>query len=543
MSQDYKLKKLYESLLKGEKVAKKETERPRTLAEAYQQKLISERTVFFAKDDDKYTTLGIVEDPQEASHIKNSIKAYSNITTSKNLLENAGWPEDNVLVRPQQLGRAILNHKVESADVSQIANKETKSKLTALEEKIKQAEKFNLFEVVYQGIKNVITDLQTEYTNFKSLFKELAEKESGPKRIGPGELMITLFTNAVKPPNKGDLQFPNSIVEIKKGTMGARLGYVDHGVNYLPRLIVDIVQQKKVSPSKYKNILKTELRQLIQTIKQNSNLAANQQSIFNENFYKQVEKLNKFIEDVDAPGFLEFVNANFNLNLSEKFPIGGRALQQLFDSWKTKKYLNTELTVDPRFDSIEKVFAENLKVFYRVLKTDIYTSKTTSDNPRNIKLTQLSSKTQQAFDTNRKLNSLFTNFFLSGVDYSTDEKTQAEIFTDVLFEARPENSSNPNLKQSIYDALVNNNYLKRLMQGYDLQALTALVFAIHISEYAREDNFDYVLLTNFDSFNALSIPAKNFNSLLDFYEKNKNSFGFRIDFDSNQQGAHHISIK
>jgi hypothetical protein len=129
----------------------------------------------------------------------------------------------------------------------------------------------------------------------------------------------------------------------------------------------------------------------------------------------------------------------------------------------------------------------------------------------------------------------FQDFFLSDLGFSSQQ------LANVLFEARPNSEHDEGLLKNLQQAL-DSGYLQRL-QRHDINALRGLVFALHLSEYAKTEGFQSLMVFNYTTGEALAIPTNiSFADLLKFYQDHVQQIGFAIDF-GGRQGAHKLALR
>lgn len=536
MGQEYQLKKLYEALLKGEKVIQKQNISPRTLSEAYQQKILSERTVFFAKDNDKYTTLGVVEDPEEANDIKNNIKSFSILSTTDSMLEQAGWEKNNPVLSSRKLGSLLLQKEIDILDLNTL--QQNKQSLTELENKITEGNKFNVVDALVKGLQNVLKDSQkTSNENFESLINSLIIQRGriDGTDVGPGEVAITLLSNAVKP-SKGDLNFNGKIVEAKassygkeKNLSGAALGYTKYSSGgALQKAMDELLKTKSVSPNRLLYKIKKKYDETVETIQESSSLLP-----FTDLFFKDLTRLSNLIVEQEFDRIKAVLLNRFGLNLDAvritNAQIKDTITLLMNNSYLDKSKITQETLSNPKSDVYvglkQAVFAPSgiFGKFRQIFKIDVP------------KLLNIKEKNSDLDTKNVSLTVAFGDFFFSDLGFSPQQ------LASVFLEARPYEQYKDSLQTDIEKALTN-GYAKRL-QRQDSSALKGLLFALHLSEYAREEEFQYLLLFNYTTGNAISIPAQtSFENLLNFYENHKQEIDFSVDF-LGRQGAHKLALR
>jgi hypothetical protein len=536
MGQEYQLKKLYESLLRGEKAVEKQNKSPKTLSEAYQQKLISERTVFFAKDNDKYTTLGVVENPEEADEIKNNIKSFSILSTTDSMLEQAGWEKNNPILSSRKLGSLLLQKQIDILDLNTLDK--NKQSLTRLEQYITEGSKFDVVEALIKGIQDVLKDSQkTSNENFKSLIESLITQRGRIEGtdVGPGEVAITLLSNATKP-NKGDLNFNGKIVEAKassygkeKELSGAALGYTKYSSGgALERAMNELLKTKSVSPNRLLYKIKKKYDETVETMQESSSLLP-----FTNLFFSDLAQLSKLIVEQNFDKIKESLTNKFGLNL-DTVRITNAQIKDTINLLMKNNYLDKSKIT-------QETLSNTKSDVYLGLKQTIFASSGIFGKLRQIfkvdvpKLLSSSQKDLELQDKNASLTVAFGDFFFSDLGFSPQQ------LATVFLEARPYREHKESLLSDIEKAL-SNGYAKRL-QRQDSSALKGLLFALHLSEYARAEEFQYLLLFNYTTGNAISISVQtSFEDLLNFYESHKQEIDFRIDF-LGRQGAHKLALR
>ena len=536
MGQEYQLKKLYESLLKGEKVEQKQNKTPKTLAEAYQQKLISERTVFFAKDDNKYTTLGVVEDPEEASEIKNNIKSYSIIATTSKMLQDAGWEPNNAILSTRKLGSLILQKEIDILDLTKISN--SKEKLTNLQNYIVGSDagkKFNVIEAIVAGIQEVIGEtLRTPIENLSSLAKSLITQVGRIEGtdVGPGEMSITLLTNAKKPSTKGDLDFAGNIVEAKASSYGkenklsgAALGYAKHASGGALKSAIDnLLKTKSTTPNRELFKYKKAYDDTVESLETNSSLLP-----LTPKFFEQLKVLSKELVQ-DSESFKEKFNSLFGMNF-DAMRVDSRP--KVLEGIKT--LINNGFLDKNKIT--QEILQNSKNNVFMAIQQMLYSGAGLFGKAKNVykKVTSLAAAKAGKEQQPSSLTVAFQDFFLSDLGFSSQQ------LAGVLLEARPNSEHDEGLLKNLQEVL-DNGYLQRL-QRHDISALRGLVFAIHLSEYAKAEGFQSLMVFNYTTGEALAIPTNtSFTDLLKFYQDHTQQIAFVIDF-GGRQGAHKLALR
>lgn len=545
MGEEYQLKKLYEQMLKGS-VSQSKLNKPKSLSEAYDKKLISERTVFFAKDDNKYTTIGVVDDKDEANEIKNNIKSFSIIATTTQMLEGAGWTANNPILSSRKLGSLLLQKDIDILDLTKIASK--KEEFTNLEDYIfgkktkgneeKTKGKFDVIKAIVDGIQKVLGESQkTPLENFTNLVKSLITQTGRIEGtdVGPGEMAITLLTNAKKPSTKGDLEFSGKIVEAKASSYGkeeslsgAALGYAKYASGgALQAAIDEMLRRKEVSPNRALYKIKKFYDETVESVQTNTSLIP-----LTSQFFETLSKLTSLIATQNSELFKKQFNNLFGMNFDLNQNSNAKVLEAI-------KVLLKNNYLDQKAISQETL--QNIKNdTFLAIKQLLYSGNGLFGKAKQAfkALSRLTTKAEETKDLQKQKPSLtvaFGDFFFS--DLGFDNKQLASV----LLEARPYREHDESLLQNL-EKVLQEGYLKRL-QRQDASALKGLLFALHLSEYAREEGFQCLMLFNYTTGNALAIPTQGgFIGLLNFFETHKQDISFGVDF-VGRQGAHKLALR
>ena len=535
MGNDYQLKKVYEQMVKGA-VTPSTPQKPRTLKEAYETKLVTERTAFYALDMNTGTvppvynslkSLGVLED-EDSKHVKSRILSDTIKDVTVNLLTAAGWKEDNQILNSRKLGSMLFYNEIELDDINNIVL--NKSQLTTASP-TENSEIFNLIEKVYGGVEKVAKPtVKTKKQNFLNMFKKLLVRAGkiGGTDVGPGEFFLSLFTNATKSTTKGDLVFGNDLVEVKDGTTGAALGYA---VNTQPANVnaaIDALITKEYKTNKEFLTIKKSFENYIENLKETSPIAAGKASPFTELFFTKLEELIPFIVSGDAPQFLNKAQQLLFINFAKKYSKEDFVL--LLEKYKKEKFVNIN-EIDLQ-DSTNQILKNLLVINDTSLKAKINDFAKAINKKTSLASTPVSSVKPKSEET---LAKKFKEFLL----WSNVQATPEQL-AQVIYATRPNETSAPDLLSGITHALTQ-GYATRLSK-HDDKALQGLLFATHISEYAIKEDFKYMLLFNTQSQNALYIPAKtSFIDLLNFFEEHKDDLTLKVVF-GGQRGAHSLSL-
>lgn len=514
---DYRLKLAYEQMLKGESQKEQTSSQPKNLKEAYQT-ILTERTAFYAKDlgtqkdapsIDGMENIGVIE--LETDKVKNAIKSFSILGDVKKLLSLAGWSENNKLLPARALAEEILALQIDPKDIDSILSR--RSSLNHLVQAIEKAQPFKLYDELFNGFKATGAQINSPQENYYKLFDFIFPKVGleGLANVGPGEILISIFTNSQKPEAGGDIQIQNQKIELK-GT-GAVLGYADYATEHL---------RAKMVGSLSKNVS------------------------FSREVAKEKGKFYEYIADLEnrIKTSAEFSKLTPKLidSLKEIYKALGTPRQQVvitkYDFDQPIKQTKVDADLIKRFAS-KKYIDTNFKLVDSGLTDGLYLTKQLRDILRQVKITakainEKGAKRVSVEDFKKKsLGTAVQDFFL------TDLGLTSEQLAEVFYEARPDNDSNPNLLVNIKSYLTPER-VHSMVNGNE-SIMKQFLFAIHLSEYARIHGFQNILLINSSTKEALALPAsEGFTKMFEMFGQFKDKINFRISF--GERGAYKISL-
>ena len=517
MGQDFRLTRAYEQMLKGNQTPQSSS--PKSLMEAYG-KVLAEQTVFYAKSgNDPFVKIGIVSDQEEASRVKNKIKSYSIKDMTNKWLTESGWSVVNPIATSRQIGQMLYECEIDLDDINEIVEK--KSELNTLEASVlgEDVSTFELFNVLYEGITKLPNyTLKTEKEKFVKLFEMLTLRvgEVNQKNVGPGEMLMSLFSNSTKPEDKGDLQFGSTIVEVKGS--GSALGYAHYAVANIKGVFTDLLKSSKGLPDLALSKIKSKL--ILRTRKLKDAKSLDQEIIFTDKFVKVLEDITAEISRMDLSKVEELMKNKLFIELSRQTT--NSLVKTLAKQYEQNGLIFTDAVTT---DSTAEI-SEHIKDLIRLLK-DIYKEvfQILQERP---------SLTLANWNT-LGLNEMVAEFFLSDLNLTSDQLTTA------LLACRPYEEHAQGLQTEILETFERTKY-KDIPKTHDIKTLRGLYFALQVSEYAREEGFSHLLLFNKITGKALPIQAnKTFKDLLSFYEQHQSKFTFYIGF-GGRQGAHRLIL-
>jgi hypothetical protein len=264
--------------------------------------------------------------------------------------------------------------------------------------------------------------------------------------------------------------------------------------------------------------------------------AAGEDSFFTEAFFKELENLVPLLVNKEIEKYTKYVTDKLHLNLDTTFN-KQKELERLIPIYRDPKfgYLNSRLVNnEPKTLDLLKQLITNIREKLKEVRAKASSLKDISSS-KDAKLAQEISK-ESSLVVSLKDLFLWSNF----TQREDTDGSLSNNLADVLFEARPYKECNSSLYDEILRAL-KGGYTSRL-QKHDTKALDGLMFAVHLSEYAAHEGFQYLLAINRTTKNALFIPvSEGFTSLLEFYNTHSSYLNFKIVFE-NRQGAHKITI-
>ena len=526
---DYRLKSLYEQMLKGEPAKQTPKEQPKSLTEAYKTVLV-ERTAFYAKDIKAgeeapniqgLENLGAVEEPQKIKHTIASLSVLPALEKAMSK-EVSGWGAIKG-VDVDRVAKDFIVSGVSGTDLEKITA--NKSKLTGFQEAAQKPEVFNLVSVTTSDIKSK-TDVEATPEALGLIFKRLFEEEGtiAGTAVGKGELAISLFTNCSKG-KTGDLLLPSGKTIEVKGK-GGRLGPAEYSQANTAR---DLVQFLKTRKQENKSSLNRELVRLKTFVRKFANELETDQlysKIFND---KLKQTLNQIADKIDDPNILNFVE---RAGLKEIYRGGSASSDKVYNDFSKLGYIvpkQQEIPVAP----LEKDYVKTIQSKIRKFLTDKIFEKG--------KIERITGKTVgiEALE-GQTFTIAVQDFFLNDLGLTPDEA--AEAFLSVKSYNKDVSKYLPEIK-----AYFQQHYSK-MVEG-DSKYLQAAIFAFQLALYAQTgeegQHFDYFMIMNNSSMNALSLDVARenlFTYLANVFLNNSDKIDLSIRADG-RQGASAVTLK
>jgi hypothetical protein len=442
---------------------------------------------------------------EEVEEIKDFIRGLSLKKDLNELYCKSGW----------NLTKSTCLKDFEISFLNSVSQKMSKTHFTKtnLQDLLSKKDDLNYLENQIINNRDVFNLLDSICLNFtdKDLLKFCYHRSGKTKNdvaFGDGELLITLFTNAKKGNCKGDVSFPVAgKVEIKASR--GRVGKPARDFYYKTNIKNFLLKQQKSLFSKAEINNDTEIKNKKQEIIffLESNVCS---SVFDsENFLKMLKE--KVLN-------LELLKLNqFKRRIPKKTKIYKRSLDSVLTEFKTAKYFKSGFDINN---------IENKKKFQQIYNQIC----------KMIKWFKAKKRTVNTFE--KTGGAFIKSFFLEDFDLSVDET--AEAFTLCV-----QHLDDPKfIKNEIVNFLFRDNNFKKLKSGNTL-VLEAIIFALQLYSYSKH-NFNYMLLTNKDTYSCLSFDCtpseKLFSSLIEKYLtlKHNEIINFLIQIDS--RGGSQISL-
>lgn len=515
-------------------------------------KLFSEKTVFYVSSDngEQPEPVGEVSDKGEVARLKDIIKGASFRQHTAQLLKLSNVTETNKLLKRPDLQLMFHMLGFTTDDINELV--ENKSKLTDFLDAVKEQSTngFNLYNVVVENILKYTKDATHEQV--EKLARELTEisGKEHPATIGPSELMLSIITSGTRPKtNKGDVAYGDKIVEVKSALhkSQAALSRAEYAKRNLSNAVAKIEQ--KIKTNNNDDIVHADMFKLK---KQYENVI--------DGFVNELEGINKLTHD------------------SASFEVNDTTIKQLKDLAKefTKKQNKKTAPVD-------KMFADIIGIDLNIINGNVSTRPFKNAAAESIKtkivnvtnenafssilpnvliaftkfIRAVRNKPSKAGEPTSVFRTFYSTTFTDKISSASLDKlknrlfavcvsdsTSAEDVAALLYEGRIEEQSSANLYNDILNALKadNNSRLKQLKEEKNFNTLKNLVFAVHLVEYARVDEFGYFVVNNYTTGASFSIPVDNFSAALNFIETVGSKIKFDIDYHG-KFGSHSVSVK
>lgn len=487
---DYRLKLAYEQILKGEPSKEQTPSQPKNLTEAYHLLLEEERTrhaIYSKKIENNQESPNTIEGAIKIGYTEypERLKSMLNSTESRKIIDQliSGW-ENASGFSPKFASQKLIEAGLSVDDLTELINK--KNSLTDLQTSIRNGNIFNFKTIIVNNVISVLNNSSVKSSVEQAFDYLLNIKPTiGGAAAGKGELVATVFTNAVKP-SKGDLAFSNNsdIVELKYGK--SRFGKDKSTIIYDKEFFLKTLKQIKKEDYNFDPVISDKLTYIRKKLKEIKNLKNFEEHIKPE-YFNDIESILQNPNQKDSPAIKK---------LFRLMP-GTAVIEYLKDA---KEPIGLEKNFVKAFKQKHKLIVSALD---QLLNLDNKQKKLNSGSTQNI--IDYVEKNQPA--------SILKALFTRNLDLTSDEA--AKLFCsmynanvipqEIIFKVREFFSKN-------YDHMV---------LGHK-EYLDAILFAFNLAIYQSEDDFQYLLLVNDKNNNSISFDASG--NLSNIIETASNKF-------------------
>jgi len=535
MGNDYQLKKIYEQMLNNS-VEPSEDKQPRSLKEAYEKKLITERVAFYTKDigDAQISpdisgleNLGIVEKPDKIKHIigSQSVKpALNELMQAAGKWQSLDGYEASYL---DPIAAAFVACGVTSNMVTKIIKK--KKDLNSVERQIANQTIFNTSNEVVKDLEAYIASSESSENSsvdFGRLYQHIFNQKGkiADVGVGYGEIALTLFTNCIKG-KVGDLDTPSiGAVEIKTD-MGriakksqVNLKFSSDLANFLQ------TNEAKQSTSSEISKIKYSISLNIDDIKETTEF----KNTFTEQFVKLLDQL------VNSIGTNEFHKLYSKSIFASKIPNQGKTKENVvYQLYKDLGYVvsENETTPPPSNITLNYIYNEHKKIKSIFAKEDNlkigkYETVVSNNNvAKDVSKMTSYNALQHLFQTDYNFTpEQLTNGLMLIV--GEGEREKAKEFAPFFLEF-----FNPSGKYA--------KHVRALRSG-NLKVLQGLVFALQASLYGK-GHFNYLFVVNKTSYEGIGFDVTSPSGMYDTFITNQERLllGFTLD----DRGGSQITLR
>lgn len=528
---DYRLKLVYEKMLKGEAANRASKEQPKNLTEAYKT-ILNEKIGIYAKSIGQNTTapdepgmeaLGVADDKEFVQSALNSVTIKP---ATDELLKSAGkWNsvddyEDSLKL---PLAMAFANRGLASSEIGKLVSQ--KSSLTDFITHVISEKPFNVRDKVVENLKKLFPDNKHLEYLFDYVFAK--KPKIADVGVGMGEVALSIFTDCVKG-KVGDLDSSQGSIEVKSS--GGRLAAPSHvNHNYAKDLAQFLAQSNaKQITSRHLHNLKNSIALDINEILTNENYEGK----FTGKFIQSVKEL---ASKVSTKNFEKtFVDSIFSKDI--------RSAKALYNEYASLGFIELPQLQGTREEiqkqeniwiaETEKLVKEINRQIRQAFYKNIFEQRTVKGVSQR-KLDYAIATQQDIKDiatATSPLDALEEFYF---TDFGLTAEQKAEALT--LIVSKEYRSIAGSFKPQIASFFQEHeNLFKR---GADI-AIKAIVFAMQVAVYAH-NHFKYLLLIDKISKQAIGLDATSFSNLASKYLKDSKSAGFfiGIDIDANRGGS------
>ena len=520
---DYRLKSLYEQMLRGETVKQASGEQPKNLAAAYQV-MLNERVGIYAKHIGQSTTapdepgmeaLGVADDKNYVQRALNSVTIKP---ATDDLLKSAGkWNlvddyEDSLKL---PIAMAFSNHGLSSNEISKLIKE--KASLTDFIQSVNTEVSFNARDVVVDNLKKLFPD--NEHLDYLFDYVFAKKPKISDVGVGMGEVALSIFTNCVKG-KVGDLDSSIGAIEVKSS--GGRLASPSH-VNYnYAKDLAQFLAQGNIKQKTNRNLhnLKNSVILDVNKVLTDKKLEGN----FTNQFVQTVKGL---VSKVGTESFEKsYASSIFSQYIASQKELYGKYLNLKFIELPQFQGTRNEIQKQEKIwtaDTVKLVREINEQI-RRAFNQNIFSDKTVNKvNQRKLDYAMATQQDIKDIATAETPLEALEEFYFT--DFGLTAEQKAEALT-LIVSSEYRTTANLFKGEIISFFQDHENLFKR---GSDV-IIKAMVFAMQVAVYAH-DHFQYLLLINKYSKQAIGLQATSFTKLASKYLTDSAAAGFAIGID------------
>jgi len=385
---------------------------------------------------------------------------------------------------------------------------------------------FNLIDTIVGDIKTK-TEVEATPESLSLIFRRLFQEQGtiAGTAVGKGELAISLFTNCSKG-KTGDLLLPSGkTIEIKGA--GGRLGPAEYSQANTGRDLVQFLtnrkQKNQINLNRALVLEKIKLKQFAVELENEPQY----KSLFTDKFK---ETLNTIADNFGTPKLMSLIEkAGFSTKYSIK---DDDTVWKLFTKLGYLQSKPKEIGAAP----MEKAFVFKMQNAVRYFLFD-----STKGILKKGRLEKIASKGISIETLRGKtFTTAVQDFFLDDLGLTPDEA--AEAFLSTKSYDKDVSSYLPEIK------IFFRQHYSKMIEG-DAKYLQAAVFAFQLALYAQAgeagQHFDYFMIMNNDSMNALALDVAKkelFTYLANVFLNNSDKIKLSIRADG-RQGASAVILK
>jgi len=489
------------------------------------QKVIGEDVkIFFQTEiDDEPKIVGSLNDEQASKLRRKIINQSGGVASLLNdLLIKSHWKGSN----EKEYISKVLGPVVEAVESNTDVDKKNleqfikdKRELTFFIDTLDQAAEsetdFNIFEQIEPLLQDIfITDAHDTVVDIFLINPTLNNIGTGK-----GEILISMFTNAVKG-DVGDLYFNGyGDVEVKglKGRPGTS-GNASRSIELLPKLLYN----KKGSDVHTGEGIRDKFQQSVGVRNELYDYINNKlYNVMIKKGEKYISSYNEIKNIIDT----ELDKLDENENITKEF------LENLKDN------LHAEINSLVTFITQRTTLKNKVTNYINSLKDYLIASTNRMDYVPKVKKRK-NKKSGEIEETGPTTTDVFQNFFLNEWGLSIDD-----IIEGFLLAANENKFNKKEFEEGLKEILLSDNNLRKLRRNNDDILLRAIIGAMQVSMYKEKEGFKVILFINDNTGNALPFKSKGdtvkerfiytFNKFQQLMNKNLLKIGLNIDDRSN----------